>query len=689
MRYQALLGAGIGLLCFARAAAAADSFKWIPQGSPMLPTDPDPTGEFFGYFLDVDGNTAIVGSLHHVIVSPSGGAGYIFHRTGGEWSPAAPPRFTTEEYVSFGYDVAVSGNTAMIGAVQTTIESATYQGFVHVYERSGGTWSEQAAGLTIAGEDRFGYSIALDGDTALVAGSYAVYVFVRTGDGWAQQGVPLVGSDLSPDDMGQVNVGLSGDRAVFYAPSANSDQGALYAFEREGETWTQYAGPFTPAQGPTSASSVSFSGDTFLIGYEDPLPDGEDEGAAYVYIREGDTWVQQGDALLPLGSEEGDMFGYSTAIDGDRAIVGAPHRTVDSVSQAGAAFAYHRNGDTWELEGPPLRIASPAAYDGLAVHLAISGDTIVMDGRGSDEVYAFVRVAELGSSCEQEGDCETGLCVDGVCCDTACDGACDACSEASGSETDGTCAPIASGSPGSPACESLACNGESAECEHCAEDSECTPGFFCNAESECAAERADGEACDEETDCAEAGCGLCASGHCVDGVCCDTACKDECQSCLADDKGKGDDGACGPITSRTDPDAECSDGSVCSDGVETIATCNGKGACEEETLECSPYDCDGKLCGESCSRDSDCTDGFVCVNDACVEPGPSCEDGETLIDDECVTPAVEQDDDGGCGCRVGPSREGPSAALWFITALAAFVRLIRSRNRQAACSRRE
>ena len=73
----------------------------------------------------------------------------------------------------FGVSVALSGDTALVGAYGDDVGANSDQGSAYVFVRSGGSWSLQQQ-LTASGgaaSDQFGYSVALSGDTALV-GAY-------------------------------------------------------------------------------------------------------------------------------------------------------------------------------------------------------------------------------------------------------------------------------------------------------------------------------------------------------------------------------------------------------------------------------------------------------------------------------------------------------------------------------------
>jgi len=113
----------------------------------------------------------------------------------------------------FGYDVALSGDTAVVGA-----RADSPGGSAYVYLRSGTSWSQQAK-LTASADETFGTSVAIEADTLLIGAendtdfglfSGSAYVFVRSGTSWSQQ-AKLVASDAVP--IGDA-VSLSGDTAV-------------------------------------------------------------------------------------------------------------------------------------------------------------------------------------------------------------------------------------------------------------------------------------------------------------------------------------------------------------------------------------------------------------------------------------------------------------------------------------------
>ncbi|MBN1976554.1 MAG: FG-GAP repeat protein, partial [Anaerolineae bacterium] len=201
----------------------------------------------------------------------------------------------------FGNSVALSGNTALVGAPYDEVGANYAQGSAYVFTRSGAAWTQQVK-LTAsdgAASEQFGASVALAGDTALVGaygdgvgandGQGSAYVFTRSGTAWAQQ-AKLTASDGAEWDQFGISVALSGDAdtalvgAYYDGVGANDGQGSAYVFTRSGTTWTQQA-HLTAADGATNdhfGDSAALSGDTALVGaFSDDVGANVDQGSAY------------------------------------------------------------------------------------------------------------------------------------------------------------------------------------------------------------------------------------------------------------------------------------------------------------------------------------------------------------------------------------------------------------------------
>ncbi len=127
---------------------------------------------------------------------------------------------------------------------------------------------------------------------------------------------------------------------------------------------------------------------------------------------------------------------------------------------------------------------------------------------------------DLGAACAAPTDCKSNNCVDGVCCNTACTGNCQACDLAG---TLGTCSSVNSGSPHGPrTCSPYGVCSLGACSSTCTDSTQCATGFFCVGGT-CTNKKNPGEGCGSGAECK--------SGFCAAGVCCDRACTAECESC--------------------------------------------------------------------------------------------------------------------------------------------------------------
>ncbi len=234
---------------------------------------------------------------------------------------------------------------------------------------------------------------------------------------------------------------------------------------------------------------------------------------------------------------------------------------------------------------------------------------VVMGGKGQDG-FGTVALTDTriydeqpnGEACTLPFQCASGICVDGVCCDDACDGLCEACLGAETGGPDGTCAPVTAGTD--PAAECLDDGSPS-----CGLNGTCADGA-------CASYA--GPGC-TPTPCADGS--ECGSGFCVDGVCCDSACDGLCQACSTAKKGTGPDGVCGPVAKLTNPDGDCGPTNA---ACEDANVCDGASACASVSSLCAPYACTSQGCLTSCSSDLQCQGGALCVAGGCVPPESLC-----------------------------------------------------------------
>ena len=195
----------------------------------------------FGFAVAIDGDTAVVGAKSEDTGGTSAGSAYIFTRSGTTWSQQAKLNASDPNaYAGFGLSVGISGDSVIIGAWgnDTTAAGA---GAAYVFTRSGTSWSEEAK-LTAsdgASDDNFGFSVDIAGDTVIVSANYqdtggsnagAAYIFTRSGTSWTQA-KKIQSSDIAANDKFGQSVAINGNTAIVGSMhNGTTDRGAAYTF---------------------------------------------------------------------------------------------------------------------------------------------------------------------------------------------------------------------------------------------------------------------------------------------------------------------------------------------------------------------------------------------------------------------------------------------------------------------------
>jgi MYXO-CTERM domain-containing protein len=545
-----------------------------------------------------------------------------------------------------GYAVSVSGDMALVGA-PNHLGNVTKPGSAYVFVRSGGTWTEQAKLSASDGAvgDKFGYSVSISGNTALVGAaqdddngqdSGSAYVFVQSGGTWTEQ-VKLVASDGAAGDFFGFAVSLSGDTALVAAPNHDdngTDSGAAYVFVRSGGTWSEQA-KLVASDGAASdrlGYSVSVSGDTALVGASGDDDNGFESGSAYVFVQSGGTWSGQAKLLASDGAANS-YFGFSVSVEGDAALVGVPNRD-DNGMDSGAAYVFDRSGGTW-TEQAKLLASDGTANDQLGISVSLSGNTALLGAVSDDEkgtyagsAYVFEQsggmwtqqVKLLGSD-EAAGD-NFGWLVS-LSGNTALIGA-----------------PLRDDSGG---------------------DSGSAYVF--------ALQRSDGVPCVTGAECM--------SGFCSDGVCCDSACgngdPNDCQACSVA-AGAMADGTCAPVAM----------GTVCrasSGECDTDESCDGTAVdCPADMNEPNGTTCTGGTCMDGLCEGGGGSGGASSSSGA-GGGSASSGTGATGGSSGSGTNPGEPNDESGCACHAVSSRPSSgSHAAFPLLALALLAARRRSRT---------
>jgi FG-GAP repeat len=362
-------------------------------------------GDNFGESVAVSGDTVVVGAgaessnaagvngNHADNSADASGAAYVFVRdSGGVWSQQTYLKASnTYAGDNFGESVAVSGDTVVVGAFDERSNatgvngnqadnSAGASGAAYVFVRdSGGVWSQQAylKASNTESHDRFGFSVAVYGDTVVV-GAF---------------------------DERSNATGVNGNQA----DNSVSQSGAAYVFVRDfGGVWSQqaYLKASNTGIGDLFGWSVAVFGDTVVVGARGERSNAigvngneadnsaNQSGAAYVFVKGGGVWTQQA-YLKASNTGTADQFGQSVAVSGDTVVVGAGgddssatgingNEADNSAAQAGAAYVYVRGaGGVWSQQAY-LKASNTDLFDEFGFSVAVSGDTVVVGAVGED-----------------------------------------------------------------------------------------------------------------------------------------------------------------------------------------------------------------------------------------------------------------------------------------------------------------
>ena len=218
-------------------------------------------GDSFGWSVAMSGERAIVGARLEDAGGSEAGAAYIYQRgQGGADNWGEVKKLTASDAQAgdeFGFRVAVSGDTALVGA-RGEDAGGSSAGAAYVFGRDQGgvgNWGEvkKLTASDAQAGDEFGYGVAVSGDTAVVGalfedtggdGDGAAYVFVRDQGGVGNWGEvkKLTALDAQGGDEFGLGVAVSGDTAVVGArleDTGGDGDGAAYVFGRDqgGVAW--------------------------------------------------------------------------------------------------------------------------------------------------------------------------------------------------------------------------------------------------------------------------------------------------------------------------------------------------------------------------------------------------------------------------------------------------------------------
>ncbi len=324
----------------------------------------------FGAAIDYSGDYAIAGSAYEdsvngtTLIHTQSGAAYIYKKDStGSWvvhqKLTASVRQTAE---LFGYDVAINGDIAVVGAINYSSTTLYQGGAAYIFKRNAvtDTWTQiqRIEGSTNVDYGDFGWSVAISGTRILVG-------------------------DLHFDS---------------FTPYVPNNPGAAYVFEQTiANTWTQVA-HLTASdmdQGQNFGCAVDINGDELIVGaygeYHDTsgLASMPEAGAAYIFKRNsGNNWVQT-QKIVNSDRRASNKFGNAVAISDSAIIVSATGNSFnafgqDSIYQAGAAYVFqHNSAGKWN-EVDKLVSVHRGSYGHFGNAVDISGSRALVGAMEED-----------------------------------------------------------------------------------------------------------------------------------------------------------------------------------------------------------------------------------------------------------------------------------------------------------------
>jgi len=389
------------VICFAVLAIATGAQATPFDVEQKVTASDAASDDRFGWSVGVSGNVAIVGARLDDDAGSASGSAYLYNATTG----SELFKLTADDagfQDTFGHSVAISGNRAIIGARYDS-DAGSNSGSAYLFDVTNGNQLLKLTADDAASGDNFGGAVAISGNTAIVGArndndggvlSGSAYLFnVTTGD----ELFKLTADDAVASDIFGHTVGISGNVAIVGAhenDDAGNASGSAYLFNVTNGDQLYKLTADDAAAFDHFGVSVAVSGDVAIVGAHFEDDEGLQSGSAYLFD------VTTGDQLLKLNADDamaGDQFGWSVGISGNIAIVGA-YQDDHGGGDSGSAYLFDVTTGDQLLK---LTASDAANLDYFGAAVAVSGDKAIIgayqddDGGGdSGSAYLYSSVPE-------------------------------------------------------------------------------------------------------------------------------------------------------------------------------------------------------------------------------------------------------------------------------------------------------
>ncbi len=380
---------------------------------------------YLGGSISVSGDKIVVGgNIENTPVSGVGGMEAYLFSVPENWEgeiteDAILAMSNPERQADFSNSVAIFDNQVIIGARgedQPVDDPYVNLGAAYVYDMPAGGWSGTLTedyvlyGLDARQDVQFGYSIAVEGDIAvigapnydngnLVYGQQAItYVYKQIGDEWEQVAELTPSEALQDKQRFGISIDIFEDTIVVGAPDENN-RGAVYIFEKPGAGWVGEIHEKIKLTSP--GEEHGFFGRAVAVEENVIVVGSPNDDKVYVFEKPESGWIDTLDAAVLTFSADTDyqdLFGISVDLANDTIVVGANQGGIGPVIGIPSVFVYQKSGNHWEnmMETAKLSVSNSATQkvDGA---VRINGDTIAAAGLqnlGSEWVDTAVFIYE-------------------------------------------------------------------------------------------------------------------------------------------------------------------------------------------------------------------------------------------------------------------------------------------------------
>ena len=364
------------------------------------------SGDSYGFDVDVDGDRAVIGVRFDDDKGHNSGAVYVYLKDlkTKKWVEDMKLHMTgAAAGDNFGSSVAIDGDTIVVGAPQDDINvGSNFHGSAHVFTRGPEGWDDGVELLPLDADSAYqNYGISVDIDNGFIVigvaydndkgtNSGSAYVYELASGVWQSVGKLLPPSTENDQNFGwSVAIDMDTDTIVIGAPHwTAAGVGSAYVFTRS-DSWVNPTSSKLPVTDNLTADqfgwSVAVSGNIAVVGanMDDDAVNGNDSGSITVFDRSSGDWINQG-KLLASSGEQNDRFGSDVATNGEAVIAGAFQ---NGSFNRGSIYTFSNPGSGWAEDGviwPASSAQDVSTVQQFGTSVALDGGMLIVGSPTSD-----------------------------------------------------------------------------------------------------------------------------------------------------------------------------------------------------------------------------------------------------------------------------------------------------------------